>query len=379
MSKPKCKYCGSDNIRKNGNRYTQNGKQQRYICAKCGRDVIVDNVDSINHVIDSSKINKDAVLKFLKSKPSSIEDLCNQFNVSPRTINDVLVELGEDCYNLVVANDKVHLNLDPPVGGHSTLDSRHWHGSKFKLGFVSDSHLCSDYAREDFLNMLYDIFEEEGITDVYHAGNWIDGEARFNKNNIFVHGMTNQIQYAVENYPYREGITTHFISGDDHEGWYSQREGINIGEYLQLKREQSGKFDMKYLGYVEADIELNPEEFRERQFLRIMHPGGGSAYAISYKSQKIVEATQPGEKPALLVIGHYHKALFHPIRTIYTIQVPSCQDQTPFLRKLGIESQVGGVICTFYRDDDGIINRIMPDFIMSFNKQFYIGKDKYWK
>ena len=44
--------------------------------------------------------------------------------------------------------------------------------------------------------------------------------------------------------------------------------------------------------------------------IMLMHPGGGTAYALSYRAQKIVQALPGGQKPDILAIGHYHKAEF---------------------------------------------------------------------
>jgi len=70
-----------------------------------------------------------------------------------------------------------------------------------------------------------------------------------------------------------------------------------------------------------------------KAIMKLMHPGGGSAYAVSYRPQKIIESFQDGEKPHILLLGHYHKSLKVEIRGVVTILVPSCQDQTPFMRR----------------------------------------------
>ena len=214
---------------------------------------------------------------------------------------------------------------------------------------------------------------------VVFDGNWIDGEFRWNKNELNTRGLTKQIEYAVEHYPYREGIKTRFIAGDDHEGWYAQREGINIGEYFQLKREQAGKFDLDYLGYAEADILLSEPGQENESWMRAMHPGGGTAYALSYTSQKIVESFQGGEKPKVLLIGHYHKLGYEYPREVHCVQAATTCDQTLFMRKNKIQAMLGGVMITLRRSKDGIINRCLTDFITLFDRKFYIGKDKYWK
>ena len=86
------------------------------------------------------------------------------------------------------------------------------------FGAIGDTHLCSNYSRLDILESLYDIFHSLGVNTVYHTGNYVDGEAPFNTNEIHAHGIDGQARYFVENYPQRPGITTYYVDGDDHEG-----------------------------------------------------------------------------------------------------------------------------------------------------------------
>lgn len=138
-------------------------------------------------------------------------------------------------------------------------------------------HNCSKYARMDVLNALYDLWADQGITTVYQCGNMIDGEARFNKGDLLAYGIDGQGDYFVEHWPQRKGITTYFVTGDDHEGWYIQREQVNIGELLEQKARKAGHTDLVYLGHMEHDIVLQAP--KGRAILRLIHAGGGSSYA----------------------------------------------------------------------------------------------------
>lgn len=264
---------------------------------------------------------KQKIKHLLKTGTYTIEEISDKLLILPKDIRLILTELTDEKFLLQQNNDEVSIIEKPNIGSKSTLNENMWRGDIIKFGFTADNHLCSHFERLDVLNLIYDLCEGEGVSTVLNGGNWIDGEARFNKNEIHTKGMTKQIEYAVKNYPHRKGIETWFVSGDDHEGWYTQRESVNIGEYFQMKREQAGLFDMKHLGYVEADIELNQGGFENNAWMRVMHAGGGSAYATSYSAQKIVESLQGGEKPNILFIGHYHKLLYAYTRNVHTIQM----------------------------------------------------------
>jgi len=338
------------------------------------------NINIINSEPDKIKqsLNYDFDIKSeLLKKPQSLTNLVKKHNTIPEIVLSKIDLLKKENYNVIEKDNIYYIDKTLKEGGISTLNMSMWKGDKLKIGFTSDNHLCSHHERLDVLNLLYDIFEGEGISTVFNAGNWIDGEARFNKNEIHTKGLTKQIEYAVREYPYRKGIKTKFIAGDDHEGWYTIREGVNIGEYFQMKRELAGLSDLEYLGYMEADIELTEGGFDNNSWLRIAHPGGGSAYATSYTSQKIVESYQGGEKPAVLLLGHFHKLDYAYPREVHVVQTGCTMDQSTFMRKKRIAAHLGGGIIELNRAKDGTINRCKVEFITAFDKKFYIGKDKY--
>lgn len=233
---------------------------------------------------------------------------------------------------------------------------------RVRFGAVGDTHLCSNYTDLDALHKMYIIFRDEGIQNVYHTGNWIDGEARFNASDIHVRGMDSQLRYFIDNYPRVNGIHTHYISGDDHEGWYTQNFGIDIGAHLEDMAVRAGRSDLHYLDYMEADVPIvfpNNEEFT----LRVMHAGGGSSEAISATSQKIVNGWDTEERPFILLVGHYHKAEYLPnYRGVRVIQTGAFQRQTPFMRKKRLHSDVGGWIVDVSIIDERT-TRVSAEFI----------------
>ncbi len=237
---------------------------------------------------------------------------------------------------------------------------------------MGDTHLCSKQERLEELHDLYRIYEANGIKTVLHAGNWIDGEARFNKHELKVHGMDAQLAYMGEHYPRVNGITTLAVAGDDHEGWYAQREGVDIGSYMQMVMERGGRRDIKNLGYMECYIPLTHKISGKQTMIHVMHPGGGSAYATSYTVQKIVEGYEGGEKPAALFAGHYHKAEHLEARNIHCFQTGCFQDQTVFARKKKLTFTIGGWIVMFRQNPEtGAIEEVVSYFKSYYNRGYY--------
>lgn len=257
----------------------------------------------------------------------------------------------------------------PQIGGWHRVRLTSRHDGWKAFGFVTDTHLGSRHCRLDVLNNLYDWYANEDIKHVFHGGNWIEGEAKFNFHDIEIHGRHAQLMYFIQHYPSRPGIVTHYVTGDDHEGWYKQREASNIGEDLEDKAHKYGRRDLHHLGYVEADVELVSS--KGSAVMRVMHGGGGSSYAVSYRPQKIVESWTGGEKPQVLLLGHYHKISYNLTRSVHVVQGGCTADQSVFMRKKSIEAHVGGVLIKLKQDKSGAITDFVPHFRTYFDKGFY--------
>jgi hypothetical protein len=372
----KCPSCGNNNWNPYGHKTYKGQYRKRWQCSECGKIVKEDKDDIREDNISITNKTSDKLIKLLTKGSFTIEELSNQTGIIPKEVRRIIEDLEDKKYNINYSDNKVELVKELKPGNTQKLNIDYWKGDLIKIGFVSDTHLCSKYERLDELNLIYDVFADERIQIVYHGGNFIEGECRFNKFEIHTIGMTPQVDYFVKNYPKREGILTKFIAGDDHEGWYSQRERIDIGKYTQMQAEESGRKDLEYIGYLECDIPF--EGIKGESWMRVMHGGGGTAYALSYTPQKIVESYEGGEKPRILLLGHYHKIDYCYPREVHVIQMGCFKDQCTWMRKKKIQAHIGGGILHMRLAKDGTINRIMPEFITFFNKKFYIGNDKYW-
>ncbi len=317
-----------------------------------------------------------ATLKKAKNKAFTLRELADKLDRSPGAVEDAIASLKETGFNVQVTDTEVSLS-DQFAPTREIAQVLHplsdMYSFERKIGACGDNHLGSHHERLDVLNALYDLYEAEGITDVYNTGNWIEGEMRLNRHDIKVFGLDGQIQYLVDNYPQRKGITTHFVAGDDHEGWYQRNERMEIGRYAEMAMQRAGRNDFHYLGYVEADILLKAAH--GERILKVMHPGGGSAYATSYAPQKLIESFQGGERPEILLLGHYHKFDHGHYRNTHYVQTGCTVDQSIFMRKQKISAAVGGTIVTFNQAPDGAINRLKVEWIPFYDRGYY-GKKR---
>lgn len=326
--------------------------------------------------MDEAGVLNGKIITRLKNANGAVDvvDLANDFDVSPKHIEGVIGSLAEQGFLITIENGHARYAL-PESGQRSVRHAEYMDKTRtFRFAIASDAHLCSKYARLDHLNTFFDICEAEGVTLVFDAGNQIDGEARFNKSDLLVHGMGAQINYWAENWPKRKGIETQFICGDDHEGWYLQRESIDIGWHMeQVAKNKYGRTDLKYLGYMEHDVAFETPE-GGTTIVRVQHPGGGTAYATSYQPQKIVESLGGGDKPNILILGHYHKQGNFFTRNIHVLLAGCFMDQSPFMRKKRLAAHVGGYIVEVTQAPDGSVLRFNSTFIPFYGDT----KDEKW-
>ena len=230
-----------------------------------------------------------------------------------------------------------------------------WKGNRrVRFAVVSDTHLNNKYTQITYLNQFYEECKRQGIKHVYHAGDIDDGEQMRpgHQYECYTQGADDHVSEICRVYPKIDGITTHFITGN-HDASTIKRCGYNIGISIAEKRP-----DMKYLGADCAVVYLTPNCTME-----LRHPWDGTSYAISYKTQKIIDAMAGGEKPNLLFVGHYHKAEYLFYRNVHCFQAGTFCGQTPFMRGKSISAHMGGWIIDIDVDERGYIQTLMPQFL----------------
>lgn len=247
-----------------------------------------------------------------------------------------------------------------------TVHKSKWDGTDtIKFALIGDTQIGSKYTQLTHLHSFYDLCEKEGIADVYHTGDITDGlKMRVgHEYELYEVSADDMRDDVIKNYPQRPGITTHFISGN-HDASIYKHVGYDICDAIAKSRP-----DMEYLGRDCALVNLTP-----KCTLELRHPWDGTAYALSYKIQKMIEAMESDSKPNILAVGHYHKAEYLFYRNVHALQTGCFQGQTPFTRGKGISIHIGGWIVTIKVDKDGTIQGFAPEFV-----PFYASAKDDWK
>ena len=312
------------------------------------------------------------LLRLLR-KPTTIKQLGSKLHIHATDVEQALTDLEGSGYIVERAGQRVTLGSVVPESDRRIVRENHFVDKPMKFGVVADAHLCSKAQRLDVLEAAFDEFAEQGIDTVFCPGNYVDGEFRYNRYELYAHGVADQCQYFIDHWPRRKGIKTFYIDGDCHEGWYLGRDGIEFGRYAMLEAQRQGRDDLVYLGSMEADIELKAP--KGSAVVKLVHPGGGSAYALSYPIQKLAESYQGGEKPAVVIVGHYHKFEYAFPRSIHMLQPGCCQDQTRYMRKHKLAAHVGFCTVELQQDAGGSVTRFSPTFFPFWDRGYYLSRD----
>lgn len=287
---------------------------------------------------------------------STIDELADLADVSPRRVREGLERLERIGYRVHADEQDVKLERTPTESA-----TRHvarpelFDGDLFRFAIVSDTHLGSKAERPDALATAYEVIAREGITTVYHGGDLVDGLGVYRTQNteVLLHTYEEQVDHADEVYPRHDGVTTYIIGGNhDLEGDFGKA-GADPVQAVANRRP-----DFVYLGRYSARVELpNGAE------IHLLHPQGGGAYATSYRPQKIVESYEGGDKPALLVVGHYHRVGYFPTRGVHTLLAGTFQGPTTFSTRKAMGAAGWGFYLVDCRlADDGSIVRFRPEF-----------------
>lgn len=322
---------------------------------------------------------KDKLLELFKQYKklslTTLYEICSE--MTPNTIRRRVLDLVDD--DVVVCVDKGVYELDNTENElqrlraenarllaqlnkenlYQSVTDYRFSGDVYKFGVVSDSHLGSRFANFKLLNSAYDMFECESIDTVYHVGDITDGENmhKGHEFELMLVGFDAQLEYAVNNYPERKGIKTVLLGGN-HDYSFFRYSGADVCRHIANKRP-----DIQYIGMMEGDINLKTTNGQAK--LRLWHPSLGSAYAISYQTQKYIESLPGGEKPNILLIGNFHKYDALMYRNIHAIQPGCTQFQTLWMRSKRIAAVMGFMIVEVRLNENGVVSlnqEFFPDY-----------------
>ena len=261
----------------------------------------------------------------------SLEEIIEE--VGKENVTNLLKELKRQKFSEVeVKHVLKHLKqTNPRKYNPLKIHGRRKH---IKFGIMSDLHIGHRNYRGDVLTHAAKEFEREEIDFIVNAGDTLEGmSGRDGHIYELLHlGFSEQMKALEYEFKKIKDYTVYSIeASNSHTGWYNSKGNQGVDAGAEIERRVP---NYKFLGYDEQDLIVNNLK------IRLRHPGGGTAYANSYKMQKYVASLPGGDKPNIVVQGHFHKALYQIIRNIHCIDAGALQDQSLFMKKKGSPSHV---------------------------------------
>lgn len=229
----------------------------------------------------------------------------------------------------------------------------------FKFGYFSDAHIGHEKFQLELFDYMVRFFKREKIDFILNPGDHLEGmSGRPGHVYELTHvGFDQQINYATELYSQLDDIPHYGIDGN-HDQWFYKKsdQGIIVGKELEKRLK-----NYHHLGQDEGDLEVGGIK------IKLFHAGDGSAYAISYKMQKLIESFSGGEKPNIVLSGHYHKALYLFARGVHGIECGTLCGQSRFMRGKKLPAHMGFGVVEVIRNRKGV-ERLNHTFVPWYEK-----------
>lgn len=271
--------------------------------------------------------------------------------------NGIKEKLIAELDNLTPAERKAVLKS---IKGGRTPDRSVDHSKRFsdkviRFGVYSDPHMgCSEF-REELWHTMLARFRMEGIKTVYCPGDNLEGMSGrpghvYELSHI---GFEAQAAYASSLFALAPEMQFFIIDGN-HDLWFKKKGDMGISAGQQLANRNP---NVTFLGEWEADVRL-----AENLTMRLFHAADGTAYADSYKLQKLIESFTGGTKPNIVLSGHYHKQIAVFRRNVFGFECGTLCGQTEWMRGKKIPAHMGFLIIEVWVDDDGGVERLRSEF-----------------
>lgn len=223
-----------------------------------------------------------------------------------------------------------------------------------KYGYFSDAHIGHEKFIPELFEKMVRHFKQERVEFVLNSGDTLEGmSGRPGHIYELTHvGFQQQISYATEllsTIP----MPIYGICGN-HDQWFFKKNngGIIVGEELQARLK-----NYNHLGQNEGRVKL-----ADKVEILLFHPNDGTAYATSYKLQKLIESFTGGEKPEIVHEGHYHKSLYMFVRNVHGFECGTLCGQSEFMRGKKIPAHTGYGVVDVYFNKQGI-NRLKHEWV----------------
>lgn len=333
--------------------HTQSTDGLRYYCHDCERETLAATRRKRKAIQTDQGLSQDesvkALVKATRGGPITTEAACDLLDISPRRLAGLLTRMRRAGINVEIDRACVGLQLETTLRDVQTVKVAPTVGERQTIAVISDTHLGSKYCLRAQLREFVEYAYSRGVREILHPGDILDGSyrhARFEMSHV---GLEDQIRDLCETLPELPGLTYHAITGN-HDFTFTESNGANVGRAISRYFAEHDRRDFVSYGDRSAFLRLRGA------LIHLWHPRSGGAYARSYHLQKQIEAYAPGEKPQILLAGHWHIYCHLFERGVQAIACPTFQGGgSAFAQSLGGSPAIGGLILSWDLTEDGTL------------------------
>jgi predicted phosphodiesterase len=225
-----------------------------------------------------------------------------------------------------------------------------------RFGYFSDPHIGNRAFNKPLWEQMVAYFKREKIRTIYSPGDIVDGMSG-RPGNVYeleAIGFKAQVKLACHYINTLSFAKVHSIGGN-HDLFFKDKTNVDasVGEAIADRCKH-----FSYLGDWEADVVLG-----KGVTMKLFHANDGTAYATSYKIQKLIESLESGKKPQIICSGHYHKQLAMFSRGIFAFECGTLCGQTQWMRGKKIAAHQGFGIIEIWIGKMGGVERLRHEFI----------------
>lgn len=288
--------------------------------------------------------------------PTSFAELCDKLDMSPGKTRALVAEAEANGVRISIAHDHVGITPHKADERIKTIGVPPVVGKRQRIAVISDLHLGSKYCLREQLREFVTYAYSQGVREVICPGDWLDGMYRHGIWELDFMGIDAQADDLFDTLPQLPGLNYRGITGN-HDETFEDGNGIDIGHYIENRFRQKGRSDIHFYGRRSAFIRVGGA------VIHLWHPRGSGAYAKSYKPQKMIEKYSSGEKPQILLIGHYHQYVHLFDRGVHAFLCPTFQGGgSAFGNSLGGAPAIGGLMMSWDLTEHGTMRQFVSEY-----------------
>lgn len=296
----------------------------------------------------------------LSKRGIEFEALCNELGLPPKTVRDLIEEAKRRGFAVAGLGSSVLWAPSQPREGIVDIKTPAQAGPWRRFAVMSDLHFGSKYHLRSQLLDFVDRAYESGVRLMFLPGDLLDGCYRHGRWELTHHGFDEQVKDFFDGLPVRKGLEYFGISGN-HDQTFEET-GLVVHRAIEDFFRRNHRTDLTMLGARGASVRLRGPSDPERGLVvEMWHPLRGGSYALSYGLQKKIEGYAPGQKPDVILTGHWHQSVYVHARGIHAFSCGTFQGGgSAFGKALGGAPSIGGWIIEYALTSDGTVRHLRP-------------------